>query len=178
VIAATAELLGEQGYARLRVGDVAQRAGVGLGALYRRWPGKRELVLATLRSAVPDSDLLASDDPAADVIDGLVAMSEGFDGPRGRLLTGLLSDLADDVDLATAVRENILAALRTQHRERLRRLVGERADLDLLADLGPAYVLLHGVFLGHTVSRDELRALLPILTGGTASDIPESRERD
>ncbi len=66
---------------------------------------------------------------------------------------------------AAAVRETILTALRVQHRERLRRLIGDHPDLDLRADLGPAYILFHGAFLGRAVTDDELGALLPLITG-------------
>jgi hypothetical protein len=83
------------------------------------------------------------------------------------VLTGLLSDLADDPDLATAVRETMMAPLRAQHRDRLHRLVGEHPDLDMRADLGPAHVFFQGVVLGHTVTTPELRELLPALTGTT-----------
>jgi AcrR family transcriptional regulator len=42
---ATLELLAEVGYTRLRMDDVATRAGVGKAALYRRWPSKSALAL-------------------------------------------------------------------------------------------------------------------------------------
>nr|WP_255634823.1 TetR/AcrR family transcriptional regulator [Nocardia sp. alder85J] len=42
---ATLALLAEVGYSRLRMDDVAARAGVGKAALYRRWPSKSALAL-------------------------------------------------------------------------------------------------------------------------------------
>ncbi|MCX5205680.1 TetR/AcrR family transcriptional regulator [Streptomyces sp. NBC_00237] len=45
---ATLALLEEVGYARLRMDDVAARAGVGKAALYRRWPSKAALTLTHL----------------------------------------------------------------------------------------------------------------------------------
>jgi AcrR family transcriptional regulator len=164
VLAATAALLAERGYSRLRVQDVAERAGVGLGALYRRWPGKRELALAALAEAAPDRAIAPSDDPVADLLDGLVAVGEGLAGPRGRLLTGVLSELADDPELAAAVRERIIAPLRAAQRERLRRVLGDVPDLDARADLGPALVIFRGVVLGQAPTREELREeVLPLL---------------
>ncbi len=160
VLNATSELLAERGYQRLRVGDVAARAGVGLGALYRRWPGKRDLVLAALERAVPDRGLPDSDDPATDVLAGWRAIVEALTGPRGRLLTGLLPEFDTDPELAETVRRVVLAAVREQNRERLRRLVGDTAELDLVADLGPAYILFQGVFLGRSIDEAELRSLL------------------
>ena len=43
------------GYGRLSMQRVAARAGVGKSALYRRWPGKQEMVAdAMARLGVPD----------------------------------------------------------------------------------------------------------------------------
>lgn len=57
VVAATMGELAEQGYGRLSMQRVAARAGVGKSALYRRWPGKQEMVLDVLgRLGVPTGD--------------------------------------------------------------------------------------------------------------------------
>jgi len=42
----------------------------------------------------------------------------------------------------------------------VRRLIGDLPDLDAHADLGPAYLILHGMWLGRTVGQDELTTLL------------------
>ncbi|HSK58836.1 MAG TPA: TetR/AcrR family transcriptional regulator [Actinomycetospora sp.] len=160
VLGATVELLGERGYQRLRIADIAERAGTGLGALYRRWSSKRDVVLAALDRVVPDRDLPVIDDPAEDVLAGLRRVAAATTGPGGRLLAGLLPDLMDDPDLAAAVRGRILRGIRGEHRERVRRLVGDVPDLDVRADLAPSYVLLHGLFLGRSVSEEELRTLV------------------
>jgi AcrR family transcriptional regulator len=48
IVAATLELLADDGYHALSVEAVAARAGVGKTTIYRRWPGKRELVVEAL----------------------------------------------------------------------------------------------------------------------------------
>ncbi len=162
VLTATVELLGERGYQRLRVADIAERAGSGLGAVYRRWSTKREVVLAALERAVPSLDLQATDDPAEDVLEGLRRVAAALTGPGGRLLAGLLPELADDPELATAVRGGILHRIRTVQRERVRRLVGDVPDLDVRADLAPSYLLLHGLLLGRAVTEAELETLVAL----------------
>lgn len=164
-LAAVIELLRERGYQRLRVDDVASRAGVGLGALYRRWPTKRDLVIAALVAAAPDRDVPVTSDPFEDVVAGLLQMARGFAGPKSRILGGLLSELPDEPELAEAVRGKLVAALRSQHHERMRRLVGDVPDLELRADLAPAWVLFHGLVLGRAVTEAEVRRLLATLTG-------------
>ena len=111
---------------RFSVDDVAAQAGVGLGALYRRWPTKRDLVIAALAEAAPDRSVPATGDAMEDVFVGLLEMARGFAGPRSRILSGLLSELPDDPELAEAVRGTLIATLRSDHRERMRRLVGSR----------------------------------------------------
>jgi AcrR family transcriptional regulator len=172
VLGATIELLGERGYQRLRIADIAERAGSGLGALYRRWSSKRDVVLAALDRVVPDRDLPVDDDPADDVLTGLRRLAAATTGPVGRLLAGLLPDLMEDSELAAAVRGRILHGIRGEHRERVRRLVGDVPDLDVRADLGPSYVLLHGLFLGRSVSEEELQTLLKITRESAAGAPP------
>ena len=48
VLRATVAALGESGYARLTLNDVARRAGTTKPAIYRRWEGRQRLVLAAL----------------------------------------------------------------------------------------------------------------------------------
>ena len=57
IVAATLDLLVEDGFHALSVEAVAARAGVGKTTIYRRWPGKRELVadsLAELNTDLPE----------------------------------------------------------------------------------------------------------------------------
>jgi AcrR family transcriptional regulator len=66
VVAATLQLLAEEGYARLTVERIAARAGVGKASLYRRWPDKVSIVLEAVsrnpeRPAAPDTGSLRGD---------------------------------------------------------------------------------------------------------------------
>jgi len=60
VHAATVVLLQEQGYERMEIPAIAERAAVNKTSIYRRWPSKAELVmdvaLARMRSEVPLPD--------------------------------------------------------------------------------------------------------------------------
>ena len=50
IIAATRELFAESGADALCIEKVAARAGVGKSTIYRRWPGKEDLLLAAIAS--------------------------------------------------------------------------------------------------------------------------------
>ncbi len=58
VLAATLELYGEVGWARLNLDMVARRAGVGKAALYRRWSTMEELIAAALASRMEAPEAL------------------------------------------------------------------------------------------------------------------------
>jgi AcrR family transcriptional regulator len=53
IIAATLEIIAEEGYEGVRVADVAKRAGVSKATMYRRWPSKTDLVVAALKTTPP-----------------------------------------------------------------------------------------------------------------------------
>ena len=57
IVAAALEMLADDGYHRRSIEAVAARAGVGKATVYRRWPGKHELVadaLASLNEGMPE----------------------------------------------------------------------------------------------------------------------------
>ena len=66
ILKAAEELLLDIGYDKLRIQDVAERAGSGTGAIYRRWPNKEALVAEAIRN-MPDPDAEITDDPVADL---------------------------------------------------------------------------------------------------------------
>jgi len=163
-LAATLELLDEHGYAGLRVDDVAERAGIGLGALYRRWANKQELVLAALKSATPVVDAKNSDDPLADLVDTLATISVGMTGRGGRLLAVLFA--GTEPELAAAVRQAKVVPVQRAIRERLRRVIGDVPDLVERADIGPGLILMHALTHSRPLSRAQIRRqLLPLMTG-------------
>ena len=51
LLAAAHALVAERGYAGCAVGEVAARAGLSTGALYRHWPGKADLLVEVFRVA-------------------------------------------------------------------------------------------------------------------------------
>src|SRR5690349_12917896 len=60
VLAATREIVSERGYGATTVDDIARRAGVSKGSVYRRWPTKGALVYGAC---------IASHDELLEVID-------------------------------------------------------------------------------------------------------------
>lgn len=163
---ATLELLGERGYTGLRVDDVAARAGIGLGALYRRWNTKSELVIAALTAAAAEQHVEPSDDPEVDLLDGLLALGAALSGRSGRLLALLFS--GTEPELAAAIRTAKLIPLRDANRERLRRVIGDAPDLNQRADLGPGLIVMRFMTEEASMSRREItEQVIPLMTGRT-----------
>jgi AcrR family transcriptional regulator len=145
IIDATRELLAESGVRRLTVEGVAARAGVAKTTIYRHWRSKDELALAVLIDmvehvvAVPDLDETRAELVA--FVDGAVRILGST--LMGRVMQGLVSDLAADPELARAFRERVVAARIAEVRRLVDRGI-ERGDLRPDTDRELAHELLFG----------------------------------
>jgi AcrR family transcriptional regulator len=130
ILEAALELIAELGVCEFRTEDVAARAGVGKGAIYRRYRSKDELVTAAVAALVDEE--IAVPDTGSTRADLLILMREAVALYRGslagRLMPKLVSAMARKPDLARAVRDGFLAGRRGALSEVLRRGV-ERGDL-------------------------------------------------
>jgi AcrR family transcriptional regulator len=134
------ELLAREGYAGTTIERVAANAGVGRGAVYRRWRSKAEMVFAAV---IHSADLPAPVDSGT--LEGdLVALAEriadltGTDHARAAL-AGLVAEMAGDPELARALEERMFAAERRYlalilDRARARKELG-RAEPELVRRL-------------------------------------------
>ena len=162
----TRKRIDEHGYAGLRVGDVAARAGIGLGALYRRWTTKQELVLAALSNAAAERHVAVSDDPETDLLEGLVAIADGLTGRGGRLLAVLFS--GTEPELAHAIRTAKVIPLRDANRDQLRRVIGNVPDLAARADIGPGLIVIRFFADGQPMTRRQIQEqVIPLMTKRT-----------
>jgi AcrR family transcriptional regulator len=150
---AALELLAEIGYDRLSIDAVAARAKASKMTIYRRWPGKAELVVDAIRSLrkpgeVPDTGSLRGD---------LEAMVKSSDTPDARfdaqLMLGLVTALARDPELRQVIREQLLGRGGIRLRRVFERAVArgeipQGRNLDLLISVFPALVIHHLLLFG------------------------------
>ncbi|MDX6475132.1 MAG: hypothetical protein QOH95_643 [Gaiellaceae bacterium] len=145
ILQATRELLIEGGVRGLTIEKAAARAGVAKTTIYRRWRDKDELALAVVLDMVEQvvqlpelgdtrAELLAFVNAAVDVL-GTTLM--------GRVMQGLVSDLATDPELMTAFRERVVS-VRDAEVERLVQRGIARGDLRADTDPETAHDLLIG----------------------------------
>ena len=114
ILAATLEILKEQGYVGLTIERVAVTAGVGRPTIYRRWPSKPALVVAALvhstRLAIPVVD---TGSLRRDLIAVQRRQVDLMSSPDSRRVTaGLIADLATDPELAQSYVSQYLAPRR------------------------------------------------------------------
>jgi AcrR family transcriptional regulator len=166
ILEAAKELLGELGYDRLRIQDVADRAGAGLATLYRRWPTKQALVADAIRYHADALLPPEQEDPKADLLALFRAMTDKMCGEGGEVLPGLVTAFRTEPALAEVVRHEVLAPMRARARADLSRILGaDNASLELLIDVVPALVMFRTVILGDDVITDEvLGSMLDLIT--------------
>jgi len=119
-------------------------------------------VLAALASLAADAPPAPTGDPAEDVLTLLEEIAISIAGPQAGVMSSLL--VGPDRELAEALRAAKLAPQLERLRERLRAAVGDVADLETRAELGPALISFRALVLGRQVTRLELREeILPQL---------------
>lgn len=144
---ATLALLAEVGYDRMSMDAVAARAHASKATIYRRWPGKRELVLDALHTrhepagAPPDTGALRSD-----LVVSLSAMARGDGGDgcdEGELMAGVLRAMRQSPELGDCMRGQVFDRKRKTFRTIVDRAVvrgelPEAAPADLAHEVAGA----------------------------------------
>ena len=139
ILVATIQLLSEVGYTRVTVAEVARRAGVSKPAIYRRWAQKSQLVVEAMVTQMPtrvppDTGSISGD---------LLALTEQLittmtQTPMGRVLPGLVAEMAADPVLAASYRGLIIEPTRMLWRAAVEAGI---ARGDLAADTDVEFVL-------------------------------------
>ncbi len=102
-------LLAEVGYDRLSMEAVATAARASKATIYRRWPGKAELVLAALNHWKASTESPRdTGDLRGDLVSLTAVTCRNVEGLDGALLRGLAGAVRSDPALATAVKRQML----------------------------------------------------------------------
>jgi AcrR family transcriptional regulator len=150
--------LAEAGYARLSLDRVAARARVSKASLYRRWPGKAELVIDTMYTTLPSpEELPVTGSLRGDLLALFRRVAATLTGPLGHALRGLLSDTVRDRETA----ERLRALSRGRGSQAMLTLV-ERAERN--GELASSVISLRRLEAGHAMLRHEF------LINGTITD--------
>jgi AcrR family transcriptional regulator len=179
ILETTLELIAERGVHAFRTEDVAARAGVGKGAIYRRYRSKDALVTAAVAALVDEE--IRVPDTGSTRGDLLVLMREAVElyssALPARLMPKLIGAMAEHPELARAVRDGFLAGRRSALSEVLRRGI-ERGDLrrdldlELVLDVlgGPLFYRL--LVTGGPLDEQLAEGVADLILRGFAADEP------
>ena len=131
---ATLDLLADVGYAALTMEAVASAAGVGKATLYRRWPGKEQLVVDALATLADPVEPPAGASAREQLVALLETQQRRSESLVGRILPRLLSAAVESPELLARYREQVVEPRRARFRAVLAAAVEEgdvRPDVDL-----------------------------------------------
>jgi AcrR family transcriptional regulator len=144
IIQATIEAIGECGIDGVRCEDVAARAGVGKATIYRRWPGREDLLIAAfaaMRSPLPQP---RGESVRDDLIALLTVVTADIGDPRCAQQFALLHGAAERFPrLVARFRERVIEPRREAIRAVLRRGI-ETGELRAGTNVEVAMLLLTG----------------------------------
>jgi AcrR family transcriptional regulator len=144
---ATIEALGECGIDGVRCEDVAARAGVGKATLYRRWPGKEDLLIAAFAAMKHPLPEPRGESVREDLIALLTVVAADADDPRCAQQFALLHGAEERYPrLVARYKEQIVEPRRDLVRTVLRRGM-ETGELRPDTDVEVATLLLTGAVL-------------------------------
>lgn len=151
LLAATQDLLLEQGYDRLSLEAVASRAGVGKPAIYRRWSGKSALTVAAVLDLTPVPPLPDEGSLRADLL--ACARTYQQSERTHKVLAGLMTAMVHNDELRAAASQAI--GMPFQHLfEQVITRAKERGEVTgpdntaIVAGLFPALAFHRGAALG------------------------------
>ncbi|MFL5884535.1 MAG: TetR/AcrR family transcriptional regulator [Thermoleophilaceae bacterium] len=125
IIAATLELVAEAGVQDFRMDDVAERAGVGKAAIYRRYRSKDDLVAATVAALVSEIEVPDTGSTREDLVELMREAVQVYSDPvRSGVIASVVGSMRLHPELTRTVREGFLA--------------GRRAALSVVLDRGIA----------------------------------------
>ncbi len=165
IFEATLAALNESGYTHLTMERVATLARTSKAALYRRWPGRAELVVDTIRYALPGEDLPDTGSLRADVLALLRMTAQRLAGPAGEAARGIIGESLRDAAHTQLARQRMIDT----HPDHMRVILGRavrrgeaRADAlrPHVADAGPALLQRHFLIHGTPIADEVIVSIV------------------
>lgn len=146
-MAASYDLLLENGFGAVTVEKIAERAGVSKATIYKWWPNKAAVVVdgflsaASARLPVPNTDSVLQD-----ILDHVKNVTRFMTNPEGQIIKELIGEGQFDAGLAAAYQTRYIQPRRLEARQLLERGVRhgelkEDLDIEITIDLlyGPVF---------------------------------------
>jgi AcrR family transcriptional regulator len=177
ILDAVLELLAEEGYERMSVESVAQRAGVGKPTIYRRWRSKPAMVidaLARMHEPIRAPAEGSSRERLAVVLEDLWRHASEARADRTPLLSHLIGEIGRNPELRDAVRSAFLAKRRGVVAEIVREgissgEIGPDVDVEVATDMLLSPLFARKLIAGGTISPGVGRQIVDLLFDGCAA---------
>lgn len=184
IMEAVLALLAANGYTALTTAAVAKRAGVSTATLYRRWPSKRDLLLAAAAQiAETESADIDTGTTHGDLIELLAHKRRVLSGAVGATLVALVGEAAHDPELAAILQHSVLEPTR-DHLAAVLKRAEERderraSDASSAAHLIIGTILSRAAFMGSDDAKELLRdedvsLLIQAITGAPSHGHPHA----
>lgn len=147
IVQALMTVLAEEGYAGLSTAKVARRAGVSTATMYRRWPSKRDLVLAAAEQIEQGHEVdTDTGSLRGDLNLYLSRKSEVLSGEVAAVVVSLMGEATHDVELGDVLRASVFTPTARQLQEIYERAAA-REEIDDLPDSEASAQLIIGSIL-------------------------------
>jgi AcrR family transcriptional regulator len=174
ILEATRALLAERGWADLTIAEVAARAGVAKTTLYRRWPGKADLVVDAMAELFSHLEVVDRGSMLEDALATVAQYVELLQLPETQAaLLALASEADRDPSLRVKVRGQVIDPQRrlvyeAWERAYARGEVEGETDIDLIFDM-ICGTLVHRILIkGEPVDEAYLTRFVTVLLAGVA----------
>jgi AcrR family transcriptional regulator len=154
IIIATRQRLTDDGYSRMSLGDIAADAGVSRPTLYRRWPGKFELVMDALDWGFAAQQASYPTDPLGDMaprdafLEAMRRLDPCYFNPDAIILQGnFMAEARRAPELLAMVSERAVQP-RVRLLETVLKQLIERGHVRADLDVGTVATLCFGSFFG------------------------------
>lgn len=166
ITAAVVRVLAEVGYSGFTMDEVALAAGVGKGAIYRRWSSKTDLLVSYVgEKALRSLSVVDTGSLRDDLIVLLTSVADYLNGPEGRANRALLGVLHDDPALFEAYHRGPLHRWVAAFTEVLENAVrrGESSPgvhMSVSAEAGPGVIIQRWLITGAPLDPDLVTAVV------------------
>ena len=174
ILEAAREILAERGWNDLTIAEVASRAGVAKTTLYRRWPGKADLVVDAMAALFAQLELVDCGSAFDDTMNVVRQYVELLERPVTQAaLLALAAEAGHDDALRAKVKQRVIDPQRLLVSEGWDRAVarGEmsgQTDCDLIFDMVSGALVQRILISGEPVDEAYLVRLVSVLLGGLA----------
>lgn len=170
ILNAALDLLLEVGFDRITTQGVAERAGAGKGAIYRRWSTKEAMLSEAIRN-MPAGEAPRSDDPVAD-LRLLVAQRCQSAEDKPDLVPGLISAMRADAGIEQSVKDGYDLSY---VQETIARILGPgHPHLKVLSEMTQAIPILRAAFTPESLDAELMTQEIVSLVQSLAPPRPKS----